>query len=191
MPRIRRPPTVARPPTASALGEVLAAWLRQAGTTEGPSRFARFVSGETGELTDRELQGLHLFRTRARCANCHFGPWLSDGRFHNLLISSFGEPARDDGRHGVTSRPADIGAFRTPSLHRVADSPPYMHSGLFAGLEGVIRLYARGGGEIWARNATEAAHPLFPHAAHPSPQLKPVDLTEEEVAALAAFLRTL
>lgn len=179
------------PPTAAALGEVLATWLEQAGRRDPPSRFARFVGGEVDALSDQEIRGLHLFRTRARCANCHFGPWLSDGRFHNLLISSFGEPARDDGRYGVTSRPADVGAFRTPSLHRVAESPPYMHSGLFATLEGVIRLYARGGGEVWARNATEAAAPLHPHAARPSPQLKAVDLGDDEIAALAAFLRAL
>lgn len=179
------------PLTATALGEVLAAHVMAIAADPPRSRFARFMEGRIDALSTRELQGLHLFRTRARCANCHAGPGLSDGQFHNLLISSFGEPAEDLGRLAVTGLPAETGAFRTPSLHRVSASAPYMHSGLFPDLEGVIRFYRRGGGEVWARNAAEAAHPLHRYAARPSDRLKPLDLTEDEIAALAAFLRAL
>ena len=178
-------------PTAEQLGEVLAAWVRSLGREAPPSRFARFLAGDHQQLSAREIEGLHLFRTRARCANCHFGPWLSDGHFHNLRLSSYGEPAEDLGRYAATGLAADVGRFRTPSLHYLAQSAPFMHNGLFPHLEGVIRFYRRGGGEVWARNAREAADPLFPHAARRSPLLRALDLSEDEIGALAAFLRTL
>lgn len=178
-------------PSAEQLGEALASHVLEIGRQAPRSRFMRFVNGAADQLSAQEIHGLHLFRTRARCANCHFGPWLSDGRFHNLRLSSFGEPARDDGRHAVTGQPADIGSFRTPSLHHVSQSPPYMHNGLFRSLDGVIRLYRRGGGEVWARNASEAADPLYRHAARLSQQIRPLDLDDDEIAALVAFLKAL
>ncbi|ENO84510.1 cytochrome-c peroxidase [Thauera linaloolentis] len=174
--------------SAAALGDALAAFLR---TLDRPSRFDRFLAGDHGQLSDLEIEGLHLFRTKARCANCHFGPLLADGRFHNLGISFFGEPSQDLGRYRVTGRPGDVGAFRTASLRHVAGSAPYMHNGLFRTLEGVINLYDRGGGETWARGAAEAAHPLYAAAARKSPQLRPLGLTAAEKSALLAFLKTL
>ncbi|MBM4202228.1 MAG: cytochrome-c peroxidase, partial [Gammaproteobacteria bacterium] len=42
------------------------------------------------------------------------------------------EPARlqsELGRFAVTGKPADLGAFKTPSLRNVAVTPPYMHDG--------------------------------------------------------------
>lgn len=192
--RLQEAPGPAAALTPATLGEALAAHVRQAGVDKdkvAPTRYERFLRGERDLLTPQELQGLHLFRTRARCVNCHHGPWLSDGLFHNLRLSAFGEPAEDRGRQVVSGRPEDTGAFRTPSLRRVAESPPYMHNGLFASLQGVLHLYMRGGGEVWARNATEAAQPLYPHAARLSPLVRPLDLSEEEQAALLAFLRAL
>ncbi|WP_326543399.1 cytochrome-c peroxidase [Pseudorhodoferax sp.] len=192
--RLQARPGPAAGLTPEALGEALAAHVRQAGVESeqaAPTRYERFLRGERQLLTPQELQGLHLFRTKARCVNCHHGPWLSDGLFHNLRLSSFGEPAEDRGRQRVSGRPEDTGAFRTPSLRRVAESPPYLHNGLIPSLQGVLRLYLRGGGEVWARNAAQAAQPLYPHAARLSPLVRPLDLDEEEQAALVAFLRTL
>ncbi|RMX06899.1 cytochrome-c peroxidase [Corticibacter populi] len=175
-------------PDAAQLGDALAAFL---GSLDKPSAFDRFMQGQHTALSDQQIRGLHLFRTRARCANCHFGPLLSDGRFHNLKIASFGEPAEDLGRYGVTGQPQDAGAFRTPSLRHVAETAPYMHSGLFDSLDGVIRLYERGGGEVWARNAQEAAAPLYRFAVRASGQLRPLTLSEADRAALRAFLQAL
>lgn len=36
-----------------------------------PSKFDKFVSGKKDALTDAEVNGLHLFRTKANCINCH------------------------------------------------------------------------------------------------------------------------
>ncbi|MEZ2410381.1 cytochrome-c peroxidase [Bosea sp. RCC_152_1] len=174
--------------TIEGIGEALEAYL--AGIDE-TTRFDAFLAGDKAALSDIEITGLHLFRTKARCANCHFGPRLSDGFFHNLRLSFFGEPAEDRGRYDVTGRLEDVGRFRTPSLRQVVRTAPYMHNGLFADLRGVINLYDRGGGEVWARNAGEAANPLNPHAQRLSPHIRKLGLSDDEKAALLAFLSTL
>ncbi|WP_408647642.1 hypothetical protein [Xanthobacter dioxanivorans] len=48
-----------------------------------------------------------------------------------------------------------------------------MHDGLFPTLEGVVNFYDRGGGEVRARNAAEAARPLYREAARLSPHIRP------------------
>lgn len=170
------------------VGQALAAYVR---TLHRPSRFDHFVRGEYQMLSDLEIQGLHLFRTRARCVNCHFGPALSDGLFHNLGLTFYGEPSQDLGRHAVTGVCDDAGRFRTPSLRHVAQTAPYMHNGLFRDLKGVLHLYARGGGDPRLRNAREAADPLRRCAASVSPLLKPLRLSESDLRALQAFLGSL
>lgn len=174
--------------SARTLAAALIAYLD---ATDAPTRFDRFASGDPAALNDTELLGLHLFRTKARCANCHFGPTLSDGLFHNLRLSFFGEPAQDLGRFETTGDRDDVGRFRTPTLRHVGTSQPYMHNGLFPTLAGVVNFYDRGGGEVWARNAQEAARPLYRDAARLSPHIRPLGLTGAEKAALVAFLKTL
>ncbi|MCG5236267.1 cytochrome-c peroxidase [Xanthobacter oligotrophicus] len=170
------------------LAAALVAYLE---TLDTLTRFDRFMAGDRAALSDTEVSGLHLFRTKARCANCHFGPRLTDEGFHNLRLSFFGEPAQDLGRFSVTGAADDAGRFRTVSLRHVSESPPFMHNGLFPTLEGVVNLYDRGGGEVWARNAREAARPLYGEAARRSPHLRPLGLTAGEKAALVAFLKAL
>ncbi len=170
------------------LARALVAYLE---TIDPETRLDRFARGAQMALSDTELLGLHLFRTKARCANCHFGPLLTDESFHNLRFSFYGEPAQDLGRYGVTGAAEEAGRFRTASLRHVASSAPYMHNGLIPTLEGVVNFYDRGGGEVWARNAAEAARPLYREAAHLSPHIRPLHLTPQEKEALAAFLRAL
>src|SRR6185295_20202053 len=46
----------------------------------GRSKFDAFVSGKNPKaLSDEAIRGLHLFRTTARCINCHNGPNFTDG----------------------------------------------------------------------------------------------------------------
>lgn len=65
------------------------------------------------------------------------------------------------------------GRARVPSLRGVSRTAPYFHDGSAATLEDVVRHYARGGG---------------PGA---SPALTPLQLTEEDVRDLVAFLESL
>lgn len=174
--------------TPETIADSLASYLRH---LERQTAFDRFIEGDPAALSDMQVLGLHLFRTKAGCANCHHGALLSDDAFHNLGLSAFLQEGEDLGRYEVTGDPADAGAFRTPSLRHVSQTAPYMHSGAFSNLAGVINFYNRGGGEIRARNEQEAGHPLFPFASRTSALLKPLGLTPNEKAALLAFLQAL
>ncbi len=174
--------------TLVTITSALAAFQRQLDT---PSRLDRFLAGTPGALSDTELRGLHLFRTKARCANCHFGPTLSDQRFHNIGLSYFGRRFQDLGRFEATGVTEDAGRFLTPSLRHVARSAPYMHNGLFPSLAGVVGLYNGGGGASHARDAKTRSEPLFGAAATSSPHIRPLGLTRDEQEALVAFLNAL
>lgn len=76
--------------------------------------------------------GARLFA--AKCASCHAGRDFTDDRFHRLKPAE----ARDRGLGEVTHRPADDGAFRTPSLRNVAITGPWLHDGSAETLEQAI-----------------------------------------------------
>jgi cytochrome c peroxidase len=152
----------------------------------GRSRFDAFLKGDADALSDDALAGLDLFRGRARCMNCHHGPNLTDGAFHDLGLSYYGRKYEDLGRHRVTGAPADVGRFRTPSLRNVVATAPYMHNGLFD-LDGVLRMYNAGMATL-RRRPEQADDPLFPTK---DPLLKPLGLNEQELADLRAFLNSL
>lgn len=154
--------------------------------SKGRSRFDQFVSGKHENLSDREILGLHLFRTKANCMNCHHGPFFTDGDFHDLGLSYFGRTLEDLGRYRITGNPADSGKFKTPGLRNVTRTAPYMHVGLFP-LRGVMNLYNIGMPEIKATEE-QKLRPDFPRK---SPLLQPLDLGSEEIEAIMAFLATL
>jgi len=149
------------------------------------SRFDRFVAGEYDQLTDEEINGLHLFRTKARCMNCHFGPYFTDEQFHNIGLTYYKRKYQDLGRYEVTKNPDDVGRFRTPSLRDVMHNGPWMHNGLFSNIIGVINIYNSGMHMIDPSPEEKAADPLFPVT---DPILRPLELTAEEKAAVVAFL---
>ncbi|MEM9964556.1 MAG: cytochrome c peroxidase [Asticcacaulis sp.] len=151
------------------------------------SKWDRALDKGTQVFSDQELIGLDLFRRKAGCANCHNGPLLSDQRFHNLGISLYGQKRQDLGRYAISGDPADVGAFKTPSLRGVSRSAPYMHHGGFPSLEAAVNFYDAGGGRM--RPPPHLVDdPLYPET---SSILKPLKLTKEEKAALVAYLKTL
>ena len=152
------------------------------------TRFDRFLEGERTALNDRELLGLHLFRTKARCMTCHSGALLTDQQFHNLGLTYYGRKKYEDqGRYLITGDAADMGKFRTPSLRGVAHSGPWMHNGLFP-LLGVLNMYNAGMARPVPQNAEQAADPKFPVT---SPLLQRLNLTPDEIQALKSFLEVL
>jgi cytochrome c peroxidase len=160
-------------------------------TLEERTAFDRFVGGNRRALSDQQIFGLHLYRTKAGCMNCHNGPLMTDEKFHNLGLSLLGRPKEDVGRYGVTGQLDDVGRFRTPSLRHVGATAPYMHNGIVPTLRHAVLLYQTGGGHTLPRNAAEAANPLMPFAGQTSPILKPLGLSTTERAALVAFLESL
>jgi cytochrome c peroxidase len=133
------------------------------------------------KLSDKALLGLHLFRTKARCINCHSGPTFSDNQFHNIGLTFYKRRNEDLGRYNVTKNPDDVGKFKTPSLRGVMNGRPWMHNGLFVDMEGIISLYNAGGGFT----KPDINDPLSPAL---SPHLKPLALTKKEISALVAFM---
>lgn len=175
--------------TLSDVTAALAAFQR---TLERPTRFDRFIEGNAKALTDTEVWGLHLFRTKAGCANCHSGPTLSDGLYHNIGLSFFNRAREDLGRYDVTGDPKDAGRFLTPSLRHVGRTAPYMHNGIFPSLLGVVRLYEVGGGRVRENQTVSSERKsLFDSVVSKSDQLERFELTERERAALVAYLNAL
>ncbi|MCZ8528802.1 cytochrome-c peroxidase [Alteromonas sp. PRIM-21] len=138
-------------------------------------------------LSDSELQGLHLFRTKAQCMTCHEGALLSDNEFHVTGFHLYGRRFEDLGRSEFTQDVKDIGKFRTPSLLGVSNTGPWMHNGLFTQFRPMIEQYNAGGFRPKARGS-KASDPFFPVT---TPLIEPLNLTEEEVTALVEFLNIL
>ena len=153
--------------------------------TSFDAKFDRVLRGEE-KFTPEEQRGFELFSTEydprrgqfgADCFHCHGGPLFQSQSFaNNGLDGAFA----DIGREKVTGKAADRGKFSVPSLRNVELTAPYMHDGRFRTLEDVIRHYVSG----VVRSAT-----LDPNLAkHPDGG---VPLTDADMQALAAFLKTL
>ncbi len=128
-----------------------------------PSRFDAFLDGQDEALTDQEGAGLALFMD-VGCIACHNGPALG-GRAYQKLGGVRPYPTEDPGRFNVTGNESDRGVFKVPSLRNVAETGPYFHDGSVGSVRQAIRLMAD--------------HQLGR------------TLSQEEVAALAAFLASL
>lgn len=151
------------------------------------SRFDEFLEGKYTKMTDLEIEGLHLFRTKARCINCHNGPLLSDQKYHNLGLTYYGRKYEDLGRYEVTEDTSDVGKFRTPSLRDVMRTRPWMHNGLFDDMEGILNMYIAGMPQP-KPTAAQLNDPLFPKT---DTLLKPLDIDAREKKALLAFLESI
>lgn len=151
--------------------------------TSYDSRLDQALKG-AATLTEQEQHGFELFMTEsdprtgqrgADCFHCHGGPLFTDHQFHhNGLLT------KDPGRARVTGAPADDGKFVTPSLRNIALTAPYMHDGRFGTLEEVIAHYRTGIARLPNLDPNLAKH------AAPG-----ISLTDEDQAALVAFLKTL
>jgi cytochrome c peroxidase len=107
------------------------------------SYWDRYLGGSVDAISQDAKQGALLFYGQAGCANCHSGPLLTDQEQHVLAAPQVG-PGKgelaplDVGRMQVTSVEADKFAFRTPPLHNVVLSGPWMHDGAYNTLEAVV-----------------------------------------------------
>ncbi len=152
------------------------------------SRFDEFIDGNYKVLSDQEIRGLHLFRTKARCMNCHNGKFLTDEEFHNIGLTYYKRKYEDWGRYHVTKNPADIGKFRTPSLRDVMNTDPWMHNGLFWNMTGLLNLYNSGMQMNSATTEQKAADPNYPIT---DPLMKKLNLSKEEIKDIEAFLQAI
>jgi cytochrome c peroxidase len=110
-----------------------------------------YVKGNKDAISEAAKRGAVLFFTPpdaggAGCAECHSGDFFTDEEFHVLAVPQIGlgkgdGPAGDDdfGRFRASGDPADLYAFRTPTLLNVEVTGPYGHTGAYPTLEGIVR----------------------------------------------------
>ncbi len=154
-----------------------------------PGKFDQFIDGKSEVYTDDELMGLHLFRTKAQCINCHNSGYFSNNKFENIGTSLLGEKGEDPGRYLATKKAEDAGKFRVPGLREVARTGPYFHNGSMADLSEVIRFYSNGNPEHSQKRSTLREGKVL-HS-EKSGMVRMLELSEEEISQLEAFLRTL
>lgn len=153
-----------------------------------PSRFDQFIDGKYNALTDQEIYGMHIFRTKARCMNCHNGKNLTDESFHNIGLTYYKREYEDLGLYNVTKKTEDVGKFRTPQLRDLNLTRPWMHNGLFDQLEGIVNIYNSGMHMIDAKPEQKLKDPLYPVT---DSLMQPLKLTKDEKSALISFLESL
>ena len=189
------------------IGKAIEAYERQLVSRNAP--IDKYISGEYAALSPAAKRGLRLFIGKAACVDCHSGPLLSDNKFHNTGVPQLGVnlPLVDNGRfddlsatltnafngQGKFSDDPNRGAaklagmmvtdnlkglFRTGMLRQIANTGPYMHTGSLLTLEDVVRFYNWGGGNANFSGVKSAA-------------MVPLLLSDEEIADIVAFLRTL
>ena len=195
----------------------LAAYQRSQAFTDTPWR--AYVQGELGAIDDAAKRGALLFfqpveQGGADCAACHSGDFFTDERYYALAVPQVG-PGKDDGtyrdddygRFRVTGEPADLYAFRTPTLLNVAATGPYGHAGAYMTLEGMVRhhldpaaavaVYDAGQlapsvqTEHLEYNTQRALAKLAENRQLGLPGIEPVALGDAQVADLLAFLDAL
>lgn len=182
------------------VGKVMEAYLRKQATGAAP--FDYYLGGDKTALTANQQLGMFLF-VKHGCDSCHSGPLLSDEKFHNLGVPAWEGVEPDPGRaEGVlreqqatfngasvyadekvdyttpATSPADLGAFRTPTLRNVSLTAPYMHNGRFETLAEVIDFHAQGGGTDGFLGTVD-------------PLLKKQAMSPEDRDAIVAFLESL
>ena len=160
-------------------------------------------------LPEPAATGMALFYGEAGCASCHSGPFLTDHDFHAMgapqigpgKAARFESHARDEGRFRVTGDPADLYAFRTPSLRNVATTGPYGHAGAHSDLRSFVVAHLD---PVQALETYDLAHAVLPAlpvddtrgladsaAIAQAVNFAPRQITDADVTALVAFLDAL
>jgi cytochrome c peroxidase len=174
--------------------------------TFAESPFNRFLLGDDAALDEAAMRGAGLFFGKATCATCHTGPLLSDQQTHAIAAPQVGpgkseEAPEDHGRGRETFAESDTYAFRTPPLHNVAITGPWMHDGAFTSLEAVIRHHIDPAASLLSYDPTQTVGPAI-YFLDPDqfiqrlvdaidPTLAVPELSDAEIADLVAFLGAL
>jgi cytochrome c peroxidase len=140
----------------------------------GDSPYDRYLAGDKDALSPAAVRGLAVFASKGNCITCHSGFNFTDESYHNLGIG-MNDKEPDLGRYAETKAESEKGAFKTPTLRNIDQTPPYMHDGSEPTLRAVVEFYNKGGNPN-------------PHLAK---EMKPLNLTEREIDDLVAFMRAL
>jgi cytochrome c peroxidase len=102
-----------------------------------PSRWDKFLNGDSAALTSEEQAGFHAF-VNAGCSNCHAGALLGGNLFQKIGVMKPYPDASDPGRFKVTKVESDRMMFKVPSLRNVAKTAPYFHRGNVGSLDQAV-----------------------------------------------------
>jgi cytochrome c peroxidase len=182
----------------------------------GDSPFDRwYFGGEANAMSETAIRGFNVFIGQGRCVSCHVieqtQALFTDNRFHNIgvginriqnnvpkLAGGFlkakaagadvdkevlSDPETSElGRFAVTNAFDEIGAFKTSTLRNIALTAPYMHDGSLKTLKDVVKHYNEGG---------KSPGDPFPVNPYLSGGIRPLNLTEQQMDDLVAFLEAL
>lgn len=165
--------------TIEGLLDAIAAYSKS--ISSGETAFDRFVQGDYQALNDQQLEGLHLFRTKGKCINCHNGPYFTDLDFHNLGYAVTNKGALDNGRFESSKLESDKGKFRTPGLRNISNTAPYMHNGSIATLSELVNLLSQG----MPQNTDQQINGIL------SPHIQNLRLSSKEQENIIIFLSSL
>jgi len=181
----------------------------------GDSPFDRwYFAGDKKAMSPAAVRGFELFVGQGRCVSCHVieqtQALFTDSRFHNIgvginaiqedvprLAGEFlrakaagvdvdvavltDKKTSELGRFAVTGAFDDLGAFKTPTLRNIAVTPPYMHDGSMKTLKETVVHYNNGG----VTKKGDRVNDFL------SGGIRPLGLTEAQVADLVAFMEAL
>lgn len=170
------------------VGKAIAAFERA--IRVAPNALDRYADGELDALTQPQKRALSAFFKNG-CAQCHWGPRLTNDAFHALRFPTGRQDGQaDSGRADGLSRlaaseflgsskwsdapeaakpvapaaPSMLGAFKTPTLRGLPATAPYGHGGTLATLLEVAEHYGKRGledSDPAASGVTEAWAPNF------------------------------
>ncbi len=128
------------------------------------AKFDLFLRGKT-KLSEKEMRGYTLFK-RHGCISCHNGRNLGGNSFAKIgMFTPYKSTKKYPDRYALTHNPIDKNVFKVPTLRNIALTAPYFHDGSQKTLKKAIRsmgFYNLG-----------------------------LELSDEEVASIEAFLKTL
>ncbi len=129
------------------------------------ARFDQWLKGDDNAITAYELEGYKIFKDSG-CTACHNGEAAGGTSFQRMgIVRAYESTSPVEGRYSITGNDADRFSFKVPTLRNVEYTYPYFHDGQANTLEESVDIM----GQIQ----------LGRH------------YTEEEIAKVVAFLKTL
>ena len=169
----------------------IAAYERTILANQAP--FQAYLKGDETAMTESEVSGAEVFFGKGNCYACHNGPALSSPvgamadevfmtvGFHDLDIweETVGEvnDATREGRGGFTGDEMERFAFKVPPLYNLIDTTVFGHGASFSSVEDVVRY----------KVDAVPQHPQV-ETYNLDYRFTPLDLTEDEITNLVAFL---
>ncbi len=106
------------------------------------SRFDQYLRGNKEILTEEEVKGFQLFKSKG-CIACHNGVNVGGNMYQKIgVMQKYSDPSHNLGRYNVTKREEDKYYFKVPSLRNIDLTAPYFHNGLVATLNDAVQLMA-------------------------------------------------